>query len=126
MIGHGDGLGPGDQKFKFFKSIFTNKLAQWGFRWIHPDLGIKLATTWSGHSKKYEDPFLGEKEPIFIHCKQMEQLEHHDFYIFGHRHLILDMPISDSSTYLNIGEWISNSQYIEVSNTEVKSLKFDE
>ena len=56
----------------------------------------------------------------------MEQLEHHDFYIFGHRHLILDMPISDSSTYLNIGEWISNSQYIEVSNTEVKSLKFDE
>lgn len=126
QIGHGDGLGPGDLKFKFFKSIFTNKLAQWGFKWIHPDLGIKLATAWSGHSKGHDDPFLGEKEPIFIHCMNVEESNHHDYYIFGHRHIILDMPVGKNARYYNTGEWIENSQFIEISNTAVKSLKYEE
>lgn len=125
MIGHGDGLGPGDHKFKFFKSIFTNRIAQWAFRWIHPDIGVKLATTWSTHSKEQEDPFLGEEEALFIYCKEIESKTHHDYYIFGHRHLILDMPINEYSIYLNTGEWVVNSQYIEVSKSDVKSLSFN-
>ena len=31
MIGHGDGLGPGDLKYKFIKKFFTNKFCQWMF-----------------------------------------------------------------------------------------------
>ena len=126
QIGHGDGLGPGDRKFKFFKSIFNNTLAQWAFRWLHPDIGIRLAKAWSGHSKQYEDPYLGENEPLVVHCKQVESDHHHDYYLFGHRHLILDMPIGEQATYYNLGEWFQNSRYIEISATEVTPKVYEE
>ena len=29
FIGHGDGLGPGDHRYKFIKKIFRNKFCQW-------------------------------------------------------------------------------------------------
>ncbi len=125
MIGHGDGLGPGDRKFKFFKSIFMNPIAQWGFRWLHPDVGIKLAKAWSGHSKNHEDPFLGEDEWLVLHCKEVESKDPHDYYIFGHRHLLLDMPIGKNSIYYNLGEWFKNSRYIKITDKEVIPLTYE-
>lgn len=125
-IGHGDGLGPGDRKFKFFKKVFLNPIAQFAFRWFHPDIGIKIAKAWSGKSKEHEDPFLGEKEWLVQYCKSMEAIEHHDYYIFGHRHLTLNMPISDSSTYLNLGEWITDSNYVVIDNETVTLKKFED
>ena len=51
FIGHGDGLGPGDQGYKFIKKIFTNPVCQWLFGWLHPDLGIQLANYFSRKSR---------------------------------------------------------------------------
>ncbi|MEC9134939.1 MAG: UDP-2,3-diacylglucosamine diphosphatase, partial [Bacteroidota bacterium] len=42
LIGHGDGLGPGDKGYKLMKKLFTNPFSQWLFRWLHPDLGVRL------------------------------------------------------------------------------------
>ena len=56
----------------------------------------------------------------------VEESNHHDYYIFGHRHMILDMSVGTDARYYNTGEWIENSQFIEISNTEVKSLKYEE
>lgn len=47
LIGHGDGLGPGDHGYKFIKKIFTSPISQFLFRWIHPDIGIGLANYFS-------------------------------------------------------------------------------
>ncbi|MEQ8470950.1 MAG: UDP-2,3-diacylglucosamine diphosphatase [Marinoscillum sp.] len=126
LIGHGDGLGPGDRKFKFFKKIFSNKVAQWFFKWAHPDIGIPLAKAWSDSSKNREEPFEGEQERIFQHCKKVESTTHHDYYIFGHRHLVLNMPIAENSTYLNMGEWITDSHYIEIDSNSVTLRKFED
>ena len=43
LIGHGDGLGPGDRGYKFLKKIFANKFCQWCFARLHPNFGIWLA-----------------------------------------------------------------------------------
>lgn len=43
LIGHGDGLGPGDKGYKRMKKVFTNKFCKWLFRWLHPDIGVRLA-----------------------------------------------------------------------------------
>ena len=129
LVGHGDGLGPGDHSYKFLKKIFVNSVAQWLFRWIHPDLGIKLAKAWSGksritNSEKGEDRFLGEEEWLWQYCKDLESKRHHDLYIFGHRHLPLELQVGDHATYFNLGEWVSQFTYLEFDGRKAELKKF--
>jgi len=116
LIGHGDGLGPGDKQYKRLKKIFTNKVAQKGFAMLHPSIGVGLAHRWSKKSRlantQYEEKFYGDDEHLLIYCKEIEASKHHDYYIFGHRHMVLDLEVSDNSRYLNSGDWVNNSNYI--------------
>lgn len=114
-IGHGDGLGPGDRKFKFYKKVFLSRIARWGFRWLHPDLGVGLAKLWSGHSRNHPDDveFQGENEWLIIYSKSVESTQHHDFYIYGHRHIPSKLA-TDNFTYYNLGEWISKYTFLEI------------
>jgi UDP-2,3-diacylglucosamine hydrolase len=115
LIGHGDGLGPGDRMYKLLKKVFTNSFAKWLFRWTHPDLGLGLATRWSKASRlskaDSDEVFLGEKEYLIQYCREMEGHNPHDYYIFGHRHLSLEIDITESSKYINLGEWVKACTY---------------
>ncbi|GAB3992250.1 UDP-2,3-diacylglucosamine diphosphatase [Spirosoma daeguense] len=117
LIGHGDGLGPGDFVYKRLKTLFESRLARQLFRWVHPDMGIGLAHAWSRRSrisnqKKGEEQFLGEdREWLMQYCREVEATEHHDYYVFGHRHLPLDLTVSPTSRYVNLGEWVSVKTY---------------
>ena len=51
IVGHGDGLGKGDSGYKIIKSIFKNKISQFLFRMLHPDLGMKLGMHLSRSNK---------------------------------------------------------------------------
>lgn len=129
LIGHGDGLGPGDHKFKFLKKVFTAGFNKWLFRWLHPDIGISMGQWWSHQSLKRNeykpDPFLGEKEPILIWCKEQEAISHHDYYIFGHRHIKSEMSVTENSTYINLGDWLDDGRYIEISQSNVTIKEFE-
>lgn len=125
MIGHGDGLGPGDHTYKILKKFFNSRICQWLFARIHPNLGIGIANKWSRHSRitnmESEERFDKEEgEFLWIYCSEIEQKDHHDFYIFGHRHLSLDMKIGQSSRYINLGEWVHFSSYGEYDGETVK------
>lgn len=116
LIGHGDGLGPGDRGYKLLKKyVFTNPLCIWLFARLHPNLGIGLAHRWSRSSRitnmKREEKFFGENEFLLAYCKAMEKTTHHDFYIFGHRHLPLDLEAGNNSRYINLGEWVNYNTY---------------
>jgi len=116
LIGHGDGLGPGDHTYKILKKIFDSRLCQWLFARIHPNLGIGIATIWSRRSRignlKREEKFSTEQEEyLWVYCSEIEKVRHHDFYIFGHRHLPLDLKIGDHSRYINLGEWVHFNTY---------------
>jgi UDP-2,3-diacylglucosamine hydrolase len=114
-VAHGDGLGPGDYSYKFLRKIFTSKICQWLFGWLHPTIGIGLAQGWSQDSRRRTasetKTFLGDKEWLWAYSKEVEAKNHHDFYIFGHRHLPLDLPVGEKSRYLNLGEWINYNTY---------------
>lgn len=127
-IAHGDGLGPGDRKYKFYKNIFRNSLAQWAFRWLHPDLGISLANRWSNHSRDNcnDPPFKGENERQFIYCQEVENHQHHDLYIMGHRHLPTEQQVNQRATFYNLGDWITYCTYLEVTNEQVILKKFED
>ena len=116
LIGHGDGLGPGDHGYKFIKKIFANPFCQWLFARLHPNLGIGLADYWSGRSRKAnraeDEKFLGEEnEWLAIYSKKYLKKEHIDYFIFGHRHLPLELKVGENSTYVNLGEWINYNTF---------------
>ena len=116
FIGHGDGLGPGDKQYKMLKAVFASKVCQWLFARIHPNLGIGVANAWSRKSRKnnitYDEKFEGkEKELLYHFCKDYLKKEHIDYFVFGHRHLPLKIPISENSIYFNLGEWIKPVSY---------------
>ena len=111
FIGHGDGLGPADFGYKRMKKVFTFPLFQWLFRWFHPDLGVKLGQYMSVKNKLIsgdEDfKFLGnDKEWLVQYSKKKLQEKHYDFFVFGHRHLPLEIKLQENSTYFNLGDWI--------------------
>jgi UDP-2,3-diacylglucosamine hydrolase len=130
MIGHGDGLGPGDHGYKRLKKIFANPVCQWLFARIHPNLGIGLAWFWSGKSRAAQrevEQFLGpEKEWLIQYCERKLPTQPADYFVFGHRHLPIDYTLSNGrSRYLNLGEWINFNSYA-IFDGEQLELRFFE
>lgn len=130
LIGHGDGLGPGDTKYKLLKQLFKSRAARWVFSRIHPNFSLALGQAWSKSSRinsaDFEGESFNEKEFLFQYCKQIEKENHHDYYIFGHRHLHLDMEVSPTSQYINLGEWVNKSRYAVLDNNNLSLIDFEE
>lgn len=125
LIGHGDGLGPGDQGYKFIKKIFRNPVCQWLFGQLHPSWGIGLANYFSRKSREKtgtaDESFLGEdKEWLIVYCKEVLQTAHFDYFIFGHRHYPIDFALTENSRYINLGDWIRNFTYASFDGKEVQ------
>jgi len=114
-IHHGDGLGPGDKKYKILKKIFRSRFCQWLFARLHPNLGIGIASSWSKHSRlanNEEEKFLGEdKEWLIQYSKDILKHKHYDYFIYGHRHFPYEVPLSNDATIINLGEWINFQTY---------------
>lgn len=130
LIGHGDGLGPGDRGYKFIKKIFRNKICQWLFGILPPAIGIGIANYFSNKSRSREDSnievFLGEQDEwLLIYSKEVLLKEHFDYFIFGHRHLPIDFTLNENSRYINLGEWINYNSYavFDGTNLELKYYK---
>ncbi|WP_130285348.1 UDP-2,3-diacylglucosamine diphosphatase [Aquimarina brevivitae] len=130
FIGHGDGLGPGDKGYKRMKKVFTNPVSKWFFRWLHPDLGVRLAQYLSVKNKLIsgdEDvTFLGEENEWLVqYCKRKLEDKHRDYFVFGHRHLPMEIKLNNTSKYINLGDWIIHYTYAVFDGTELKLEKFE-
>ncbi len=212
-VHHGDGLGPGDYKYKLLKKVFIHPISRFIFRWLHPDIGVRFARFLSSKSRLSQgtkhDKYLGDdKEFLTQYClnilnKQQKSTESQnqvtevinevsstlnshsnnplvvqklslgdsdqggfdrknqgdkqricqgdnqennqifnqvddtdqdineinnygekqllilkdsdnvkvDFFVFGHRHLVLDIQLTENSRYINLGHWLGNSHY---------------
>lgn len=116
FIGHGDGLGPGDTGYKRMKKVFTNPFSKWLFRWLHPDIGMRIAHYLSVKNKlisgEEDAQFLGEdNEWLALYSKKRLAEKQRDFFVFGHRHLPLEIQLNETSKYINLGDWITHYTY---------------
>lgn len=116
FIGHGDGLGPGDTRYKLLKKIFRSKVCQWLYTRIHPNLSFWIARSASLSSRavtgKSDEVFLGkEKEWLYVFCKEYLQDHSIDYFVFGHRHLPLELDVEGKATYINLGDWLKYNSY---------------
>lgn len=122
LIGHGDGLGPGDYAYKFYKKIFSNPVCQILFEWLHPNIGMAVAKYWSGKSRvsgRSKSLDL-EAEWLIQYCREVESKTHHDYYVFGHRHVPTEMDLSTTAKYVNIGEWVDQCTYGVLANGKLE------
>jgi len=127
LIGHGDGLGPGDKGYKRMKKVFTNPFSKWLYKWLHPDVGVTLAQYLSVKNKlisgEEDVKFLGEENEWLVHyCKRKLTKKQYDYFVFGHRHLPMEIQLTKNSKYINTGDWISHFTYA-IFNGEQMVLK---
>jgi len=125
FIAHGDGLGPGDKGYKRMKKLFRNRFAQFLFYLLHPDFAVWLGINMSRKNKLIsgdEDvKFLGEeKEWLAVYAKKKLEAEHFDYFVFGHRHLPLEIDLNQNSKYVNLGDWVNYFTYAVFDGNDLK------
>jgi len=124
FIAHGDALGPGDSGFKILKSIFLNKVIQWFFKRLHPNFTMWIGINWSKSSRYSDNPenlkFLGEnKERLVKYAAEKIKTNKVDYFIFGHRHVPVELMLSQSTKFINLGDWITNFSYAVFENNNL-------
>ena len=127
FIGHGDGLGPGDFKYKFLKKIFRNPLFIFLFRINYPWFGIPLGNFFSRNNKILSGNNIKftckENEMLYHFCKKKLNSKHYDYFVFGHRHLPLKIELDNNSYYYNSGDWINHYSFLHFKDDSLE-LKY--
>ncbi len=117
FVGHGDGLGPKDHRFKMMKAVFKNPVVRWLFsHLLHPDFAMRTADYFSRRSRAAtgcsQNTYLGdENEWLYQFCVDTLKGQHYDYFVFGHRHLPIDKPLAGGARYINLGDWITFYTY---------------
>ena len=118
FLAHGDGMGDPNKSFKIIRYIFHNKICQKLFTWLHPDFGIAFGLQWAKHSRIKHDlngepAYMGEdKEHLVLFAKQYVATHPDiDYFIFGHRHIELDLVLPSNSRVVILGDWITQFTY---------------
>ncbi|HEY5125320.1 MAG TPA: UDP-2,3-diacylglucosamine diphosphatase [Ignavibacteria bacterium] len=110
FISHGDGLSFNDTGYKILKKILQNRVSQFLYSWVHPDIGIWLAKKSSSTSRDYTSQKDYSKKDGMTEFAEQKTNEGFDFVIFGHRHFPLRKDFQNG-TYINLGDWIRNFSY---------------
>jgi UDP-2,3-diacylglucosamine hydrolase len=104
------------------RKMFHNSTLQFLFRCLPPEWGNWLGYNWAKRSRlkelEHPCPFKGEKkEELVLFAKEQEkQKNHRDYYIFGHRHIELDMQITKDSRVIILGDCFKQWTYAKLDN----------
>jgi UDP-2,3-diacylglucosamine hydrolase len=128
FLGHGDGLGPGDLKYKFIKKFIRNPFLQWCYSLIHPTWGLKLMRFFSQRNDRYNHEIKDiQKEWLMQFAEDTLLTQDVDYFIFGHRHVAIDYTLSNSkSKYVNLGDWLDFCTYAVFDGHELVLKQYDE
>lgn len=135
FLSHGDGLGPGDNGYKFLKKVFEFRPNQWLFRWLHPDIGTRLALFFSrksryaneardSHVMEHGGPDLSKERLYTFALETLKTNPEINYFIFGHRHVPANLPLSDTARFVNLGDWISNFSYSVFDGNELQMMTY--
>jgi UDP-2,3-diacylglucosamine hydrolase len=115
FLAHGDGLDSEDIGYIRLKKIFTNKKLQWLYSRLHPNFALHIAHRWSKSSRTakfgMEEEFNVNNEGMYKFAKSFLKQEPIDYFIFGHRHQMVNIPINETSRFVLLGDWIKNFSY---------------
>ncbi len=113
-LAHGDNTGKLHRGFRIMRYIFAHRFFQRLFASIHPRWGLAFAHKWSRHSRLSKSialPFQGDKEQLYNFAKDYSQTHKIDYYIFGHRHISIDIAVSEHARLIILGDWLHGGEY---------------
>ncbi|TKG94692.1 UDP-2,3-diacylglucosamine diphosphatase [Puteibacter caeruleilacunae] len=130
FLAHGDGLDKTDKGYLFLKRIFTSTTLQWLFARIHPNFAFWVGHEWSkksrlSHLEDGEDYKGAENEGMVDFARDYLQSEHIDFFVTGHRHLVLDIELEKNSRFINTGDWINYFSYAVFDGERLELKKYN-
>ena len=113
FLHHGDGLALNDLGYRLIKPVLRNRISIWLYRWLHPDIGVRLARGSSRTSRDYTSTkHYGEEDGMMRYATQKIH-EGIDIVIMGHRHQARYLPL-EGGVYINLGDWITQNTYAEM------------
>ena len=127
FMAHGDGIGPGDKGYLFLKWAFHNKFLQWMFSRLHPNFALGLGQLWSKNSRLAKGVYAnykGKDEWLIQFAREKIKKEHFDYFVFGHRHLPIQLKLDDFSEFICLGDWIVHFTYavFDGNNMQLKTF----
>lgn len=127
FLAHGDALDCNDTKHQRLRRMFTNPWLRIMFASLHPRLAVGFAQAWSQQSRKQKAvsvPFQGAAEGLYQFALRQTQQQPIDYFIFGHRHTPICVPLEGTGSTLTIlGEWISGGDQYAVFDDHSLELK---
>ncbi|MBP3774560.1 MAG: UDP-2,3-diacylglucosamine diphosphatase [Bacteroidaceae bacterium] len=129
-MGHGDGLDRNDTSYLLLRRIFHSHFCQRLFSAIHPRWGMAFGLTWAKHSRKKHEKaegiFLGAEQDGLCNFAQKYLDTHPDinYFLFGHAHVEVDVPLTDTARLIILGDWISQYTYAVWDGQDVEIRHF--
>jgi len=116
FIAHGDGLNEKSKFFSFVRGLFHNRFLQRCFAALPTNFGMWLGQSLSNRNRIKHDKenvqFQGEEnENLVLFAKKMNEQQQNDYYIFGHRHILLNLQLAKNSQIVILGDFIREFSY---------------
>ncbi len=134
LMGKSFRLSHGDEEYthlslghRLLYHIFRSRVCRLMYSAIHPRWTVGFAMAWSLHSRKkglrrqtlgeiphayHNEYFDVEREHLVRYTK--EQITIHpevDYYLYGHRHIMLDMALVGGRRVMILGDWLQYNSY---------------
>jgi len=117
-VAHGDGLGAGDLGYRVLRGVLRSRLTRWSFRWVHPDLGARVADWVSETEARANDPQARDyARARFLEDWALARLGEDpslDYVALGHTHLPKLVELDPGRFYINSGDWVSHRTYVRL------------
>ncbi|MCM1020812.1 MAG: UDP-2,3-diacylglucosamine diphosphatase [Muribaculum sp.] len=129
FLSHGDGVGKLPFAFRTLRAIFRNRICQKLYSAIHPRWTIPFALNWSKSSRDFsaEIPVCSnpEAEPLIIFARDyLKKSPDINYFVFGHRHVLLDYTLSPGHDVIILGDWIHHFSYAKFDGTKMEICRY--
>lgn len=125
FLAHGDEVDNRSLAFRLIRALFRNRFCQWLYAGIHPRWSFGFALGWSLSSRKKglkapkedepdENEYMGEGHEYLVSFAKDYLKSHPDinFFLFGHRHIMLDLMLSRTARLVIAGDWMRHFSYV--------------
>jgi len=108
-LAHGDCIGKINPGYRLIIWLTTNRVCQFFFSLLHPRMAYVIARKYSEHNRKSHKEsyvYIPEKEGTFKFAQEVLEKRKVDYFIFGHFHRSVNVPIGEGSRFIILDDWM--------------------
>mgnify|MGYP002508126192 FL=1 len=132
-LAHGHRTGYRPWIVKLMHYVFHAGWVRRLYNCIHPTINYWFGLKWSKNNrlhkhKQEEAEYLGEDKEFLVQFAKEYSKTHPeiDYFVFGHRHVMLDLMLSKTARVVYLGDWISHFSYAVLDNEGLRLEMYEE